>query len=330
MNELKKIAKSLVSEGKGLLAADESTPTCTKRFESLGVKSTELTRNEYRSLLFSANNIEKYISGVILYHETFYQKIINTNISVPEFLKKKNILAGIKVDTGAKDLAGFDQEKITEGLDDLRLRLGDYKRNGAKFAKWRAVIKIGKYIPTKACIAANSHALARYAALCQESGIVPIVEPEILMDGYHNIHKCYEITENVLKNVFTDLDFFNIDLEAMILKPNMILPGEKSGEIVSNEKIAELTFRCLINNVPQKVPGIAFLSGGQKSDDAAVRLNLINKIHTDKPWKLSFSFGRALQEDALINYSLKSEEKVKNALIKRAKLNHLATLGKLD
>ena len=330
MNDLKKIARRLVSGGKGILAADESTPTCTKRFESIGVKSTEFTRNEYRSWLFSTSNIEKYISGVILYHETFHQSIINTNISVPEFLKNKNILAGIKVDTGAKNFAGFSHEKITEGLDNLRLRLNDYKIHGAKFAKWRAVIRIGKNIPTKACIAANSHALARYAALCQETGIVPIVEPEILMEGDHNIQNCYKVTENVLKNVFMDLNFFNVDLEGIILKPNMILPGIKSSERISNEKIAELTFKCLKNNVPSTVPGIAFLSGGQKSDDAAARLNLINKIHTNKPWKLSFSYGRALQEDALTNYSLKDKEKVKMALIKRAKLNHLATLGKLD
>ena len=329
MKDLKLIAQQMTSKGKGILAADESTPTCSKRFEALGIKSTESARNEYRSTLLLTEEIEHYISGVILFEETFYQSIKGTNNPIPKYLKQKNILTGIKVDKGAKILANHNSEKITEGLDNLRDRLKIYKSNGADFAKWRAVITIGQDMPSEACLHANAHALARYASLCQENGLVPIVEPEVLMDGDHSIETCFHTTEKALQAVFYELNLLNVDLEAIVLKPNMVLPGNLSNDNLDNHLIAEMTFQVLKNNVPEKVPGIAFLSGGQSSDEAANRLNLLNKLYIDKPWNLTFSYGRALQQDALFCFSKGDILGVKTALISRAKMNCLASLGQI-
>ena len=329
MNDLKLIAKQMTCRGKGILAADESTPTCSKRFEALGIKSTESTRNDYRSTLLLTEKIEHYISGIILFEETFYQNIKGTNTPIPTYLKQKNILTGIKVDKGAKTLANHNSEKITEGLDDLRERLKLYKSNGADFAKWRAVITIGKSIPSKACLHSNAHALARYASLCQENGLVPIVEPEVLMDGNHSIETCFNTTEKALQAVFYELNLLKVDLEAIVLKPNMVLSGNLSNEIIDNNQIAEMTFQALKKNVPEKVPGIAFLSGGQSGDEAAERLNLLNQLYLNKPWNLTFSYGRALQQDALLAFSKGDLKGVKTELLKRIKMNHLASLGEL-
>jgi len=327
---LKLIAQQLVSNGKGILAADESTPTCTKRFETLGVNSTEETRNEYRSMLFTTASLENYISGVILFHETFYQNIKNTTTTIPQYLTNKNIIPGIKVDTGAKALAQHNSEKITEGLDGLRDRIKSYYEHGARFAKWRAVITINDKTPTLGCIHANAHALARYASLCQENGLVPIVEPEVLMDGTHTIEKCHEVSNQTLKHVFQELDLLNVDLESIILKPNMILPGSTSNQLVNNTQIAKMTFEVLKNNVPKEVPGIAFLSGGQSSDLAAERLNELNKNYTIKPWKLTFSYGRALQKEALAHWAKGNTNSAKDELIYRSKMNYLAAKGEMN
>ena len=330
MENIQLIAQKMVANGKGILAADESTPTCTKRFEALQLESTELSRNVYRSTLFTSNKLEDYISGVILFDETFHQNIMNSKQTIPQYLKDKNILTGIKVDKGAKSLANHHNEKITEGLDGLRERLKIYKNQGADFAKWRAVITIDQNNPSDACIYSNAHALARYASLCQENNIVPIVEPEVLMDGNHDIDKCYETSNKTLHIVFQELNKLKVDLKAIVLKPNMILPGLASSNQVNNDIIADMTFDVLIKNVPKEVPGIAFLSGGQSSDLAAERLNKLNQLYMDKaPWKLTFSYGRALQQDALSHWAKKSNKKTQDALIYRANMNHLSCLGKL-
>jgi len=329
MKNLHLIAKKMVSSGKGILAADESTPTCTKRFEGVGIESSEKSRNGYRSTLLSTEGLEKYISGVILYDETFHQNLQGTDKTIPNYLKQKGILTGIKVDTGAKKMANHDNEKITEGLDGLRERLQVYKMAGADFAKWRAVINIGKDIPSRGCIYANAHALARYASLCQENDIVPVVEPEVLMDGEHHIEQCLITTEETLKIVFQELRCLNVDLKGIILKPNMVLPGKKSNQKCDQDQIIKLTFEALINNVPDEVPGIAFLSGGQTSDDAAKRLNLLNKTYNEKPWNLTFSYGRALQKDALIKFAEKKFKETQKNLLHRAHMNHLASLGEM-
>ena len=332
--KLKKIAHQMTSNGKGILAADESTPTCTKRFNSIGIESTHFSRNEYRNMLFTTTELEKYISGIIMFDETIKQNTIDSNIPFPEYLNKKGILTGIKVDTGAKNLAGKSNEKITEGLDNLRERLVDYKKIGAHFTKWRAVIKIdGSSTPSKTCIYANAHALARYASLCQENDLVPIVEPEIIMDGAHDINTCYEITKNVLNIVFDQLSLFNVLLEGIVLKPNMIISGENSNSSDSPEKVAQLTLQCLQESVPKEVPGIAFLSGGQNSDSATLHLNLMNKLFLtgiEKKWNLTFSFGRALQQDALNMWKEKDEKKSQEKLLFRAKMNSLACQGLID
>ena len=330
MNELKLIAQKMTFRGKGILAADESTPTCSKRFEALGIKSTESTRNEYRSTLLLTEEIENYISGVILFDETFYQKIKGTNTPIPEYLKQKNILTGIKVDKGAKVLAHHNSEKITEGLDNLRARLIEYKKLGASFTKWRAVIKIkNDSLPSKTCIHANAHALARYASLCQENDLVPIVEPEIIMNGNHDIKKCYEVTLSVLNIVFEKLSLFDVLLDGIVLKPNMIISGEDSGFSDDPKQVADLTLKCLEKSVPSEVPGIAFLSGGQTSDIATQHLNLMNKTF-QKNWNLTFSFGRALQQDSLNVWKENNKEKSQEKLLFRAKTNSLASQGLID
>lgn len=335
MGNLKLIAQQMVARGKGILAADESTPTCTKRFTAHQIESTEASRNEYRSKLLSAKGLENFISGVILFDETFHQNLQGTNITIPQYLKDKNILTGIKVDTGAKMLANHNNEKITEGLDGLRNRLKLYKEKGADFAKWRAVITIGENTPSNACIQSNAHSLARYASLCQENELVPIVEPEVLMEGSHTIQKCYDVTNRTLKCVFKELELLKVDLESIILKPNMVLPASNSNQNIDDKQIAEMTFDVLKRNVPTSVPGIAFLSGGQSSDLAAFRLNIINETYSaEKPWKLTFSYGRALQEDALKAWSFYKKNKgaidaSQDSLIKRANMNSAASIGNL-
>ena len=329
MSELHNIANKMVAKGKGILAADESTPTCTSRFKSIGVESTFETRNEYRDMLFTAPGLENYISGVIMFDETIKQSTTcNDSMPFTEFFNSKDIISGIKVDTGAKELAGFRDEKITEGLDGLRERLIDYYDIGARFAKWRAVITIGDMIPSDACIYSNSHALARYASLCQENGLVPIVEPEILMSGSHTIEDCYEVSQRTLNVVFEQLIMHHVDLKGIVLKPNMIISGLNCSEQASISKVAELTFKCLKDNVPSDVPGIAFLSGGQSSDLATAHLNEMNeKYMHDMPWNLTFSYGRALQEDALKTWGGSDRGNAQEALVSRAQSNSLATKG---
>ena len=328
MNDIQDIAQAMVAKGKGILAADESTPTCTKRFESINVESTEENRNAYRGMLFTADGIENHISGVIFFDETIRQSTINGSIPFPEHLSTLGIIPGIKVDKGAKQLANSDDEKITEGLDGLRDRLKEYYELGARFAKWRAVITIGEDIPTAYCISANAHALARYAALCQEQELVPIVEPEILMNGDHTIEESYELTTETLYTVFYELASQGVELEGMVLKPNMVLSGYDCSEQASVKEVAEMTVDCFFNTVPAAVPGIAFLSGGQSDELATAHLNAMNQID-GTPWNLTFSYGRALQAPALKAWSGKAENipTAQEALMKRAIFNGLATKG---
>ena len=323
-------ADSMVKKGKGILAADESNPTCNKRFESIKVEPSFSIRNEYRDLLLTADGLENYISGVIMFDETFRQSTTcEKKIAFPDFLASKNILPGIKVDTGAKDLAGFKNEKITEGLDCLRERLQEYYKLGGRFAKWRAVITIGDDVPSDACILGNAHALARYASLCQESGLVPIVEPEVLMDGTHTIETCYEITQRSLNVVFEQLCLNHVMLEGIVLKPNMVISGLDCESQADVNQVAKMTFQCLKDNVPGEVPGIAFLSGGQSSDLATAHLCKINEKYSDElPWNLTFSYGRALQHDALNAWRGSDRDAGQKALIYRAERNGLATYGK--
>ena len=322
------IANAMVQKGRGILAADESTPTCKKRFDSINVQSTEENRNKYRNMLFTADGIENYISGVILFDETLRQSTMEGGVPFPEHLTKLGILTGIKVDKGAKQLANTDDEKITEGLDGLRDRLKEYYDLGARFTKWRAVITIGENMPTAYCMSANAHTLARYAALCQEQGLVPIVEPEILMDGSHSIEESYQLTTETLYNVFYELVSQGVELEGMVLKPNMVLSGYDCSEQASVEQVAEMTVDCFLNTVPAAVPGIAFLSGGQSDELATAHLNVMNQIK-GTPWNLTFSYGRALQAPALKAWSGKDENisSAQDAFMKRAKFNSLATKG---
>ena len=325
------IANAMVQKGKGILAADESTPTCKKRFDGINVESTEENRNKYRNMLFTADGIENYISGVILFDETLRQSTMEGGIAFPDHLTKLGVLPGIKVDKGAKQLANTGDEKITEGLDGLRDRLKEYYELGARFTKWRAVITIGENMPTAYCMSANAHALARYAALCQEQGLVPIVEPEILMDGTHTIDESYQLTTETLYNVFYELVSQGVELEGMVLKPNMVLSGYDCSEQASVEQVAEMTVDCFLNTVPAAVPGIAFLSGGQSDELATAHLNAMNQID-NKPWNLTFSYGRALQAPALKAWSGKDENvsSAQDALMKRAKFNSLATKGEFS
>jgi fructose-bisphosphate aldolase class I len=326
-SDLERVAAAMVVKGKGILAADESNATCTKRFEKLGIQSIEENRRAYRELLFTAPEAAQCISGVILYDETIRQK---TRDGVPfaEYLTKAGILPGIKVDTGAKALALYPNETITEGLDGLRERLIEYYKFGARFAKWRAVIDIGNAIPTRGAIEANAQALARYAALCQEQNIVPIVEPEVLMDGAHTLERCEEVTDAVLAEVFAQLQSARVHLEGMILKPNMVISGKKSPNRASPEQVAAATLRCLRRHVPSAVPGIAFLSGGQSPTEAALHLSLMNRAGA-LPWQLTFSYGRALQDAALAAWAGKSANvaTAQKEFQKWARLNGLARNG---
>ena len=328
MNDIQDIAQAMVAKGKGILAADESTPTCTKRFESINVESTEENRNAYRGMLFTADGIENHISGVILFDETIRQSTLDGGVLFPEHLSALGIIPGIKVDKGAKQLANTDNEKITDGLEGLRDRLKEYYELGARFAKWRAVITIGEDIPTAYCISANAHALARYAALCQEQGMVPIVEPEILMNGDHTIEESYQLTTETLYTVFYELASQGVELEGMVLKPNMVLSGYDCSEQASIQEVAEMTLDCFFNTVPAAVPGIAFLSGGQSDELATAHLNAMNQID-GTPWNLTFSFGRALQVPALKAWSGKADNipTAQEELMKRANFNGLATKG---
>ena len=297
MSELNNIAKKILENGKGILAADESTGTMTKRLDGVNVPSTPENRLLFRETLFSSSNMTDCIGGVILYDETIKQETSKKNM-VPELILQMGSFPGIKVDTGAKILAGSPDEKITEGLDGLRERLKEYYKLGAKFTKWRGVYNISKNYPSKLSIESNAHALARYSSLVQECNMVPIVEPEVLMDGEHSAKECYEKTSEVIKKCFDQLILHKVDLKGIILKPNMILAGNKSKEKISNEKVAKLTLECLKNSVPTEVPGIAFLSGGQSEIEATENLNLINKYNNTN-FTMSYSYGRALQQSAL-------------------------------
>ena len=333
MNEqaLMDTASAMVKSGKGILAADESTPTIGKRFEQIGVESTFDMRNEYRDMLFTASGLENNISGVIMFDETLRQSTTcDKKILFPKYLESKNIIPGIKVDTGAKDLAGALNEKVTEGLDGLRNRLKEYYTLGARFAKWRAVITIGSEIPSEHCILANAHALARYASLCQESSIVPIVEPEVLMNGEHTVETCYDVTSSTLDCVFNILRTHNVMLEGIVLKPNMVISGLDCNDQADVEKVSDMTVKVLKDNVPESVPGIAFLSGGQSSDDATSHLNSMNKKYKgDLPWNLTFSYGRALQADALNSWGGSNREAGQLKLMERSKSNGLASCGEI-
>ena len=327
---LKKIAQNLSAPPRGILAADESTATIGKRFEQISVKSTKKTRRDYRETLLQTPGLGKFISGVILYDETIRQRSAN-NDPLVKIIRNQKIIPGIKVDTGAKDLAGSKKEKITEGLDGLRERLIEYRSIGADFAKWRSVISIDNGIPTNYCLKTNVHALARYAALCQECGLVPIVEPEVLMDGNHTIDKCFEITHKTLTLLYEELRLHRIFLEGTLLKPNMVIPGKDCKKQTGVEEVARKTIKCLKSSVPRAVTGIVFLSGGQKDEVATIHLNAMNKIG-HLPWNLSFSYGRALQQPALHTWAGKESnvEKAQRALLHRAKMNSFATNGRYD
>jgi fructose-bisphosphate aldolase class I len=327
LRELESVARAMTAPGKGILAADESSGTIKKRFDAVGVESTEDVRRAYRGLLFTTAGLGEFISGVILFDETLRQQ---TDDGVPfaEVLQRHGIIPGIKVDKGAKALAGYPGETVTEGLDGLRERLGEYRGLGARFAKWRAVIRIGDGIPTPFGIEANAHALARYARLCQEADLVPIVEPEVLMDGDHTLARCEEVTSLVLSSVFDQLIKHRLHLEGMVLKPNMVISGLACPQQASAEEIAEATVRCFRRHVPAAVPGIAFLSGGQSESQATANLNALNRIE-GLPWQLSFSFGRALQQTVLATWGGQSANaaKAQEALLHRAHLNGLARRG---
>ncbi len=326
-SELESNARAMVAKGRGILAADESSGTIKKRFDGIQLASTEEARRTYREMLLTAPGIAQYVSGVIFYDETLRQK---TRDGVPfaQHLSKLGILPGIKVDTGAKPLAGFANETITEGLDGLRERLSEYYSLGARFAKWRAVIDIAESIPSRYAIEANAHALARYAALCQEANIVPIVEPEVLMDGGHSLERCEAVTSETLAAVFAELYSHRIHLEGMILKPNMVISGKKAATRASPQQVAEATVRTLKRYVPSAVPGIAFLSGGQNSAEATEHLSLMNQLGP-LPWALTFSYGRALQDDAMRTWGGKPENFAsgQQAFLRRARLNGLACTG---
>jgi fructose-bisphosphate aldolase class I len=329
--QLRSTANAMVQKGKGILAADESSPTCGKRFESIGVESTERNRNIYRDLLFTTSGMEEYISGVILFDETLRQSTIADGTAFPQYFKNLGVIPGIKVDKGAKELASHSGEKVTEGLDGLRDRLVEYYRLGARFAKWRAVITIGDGgIPTETCIHVNAHALARYAALCQEADIVPIVEPEVLMDGTHSIDTCHEVSQKAFTRVFDELNKQRVLLEGIVLKPNMIVSGIGCSEQAGVEEVADRTVEVLIATVPDEVPGCAFLSGGQTNENATAHLNMMNSKHEGSlPWNLTFSYGRALQASALTSWSGKDENipTAQEAFFQRAKFNGLASKG---
>ena len=354
---LEATAAKLVAPGKGILAADESNPTMTKRLEGVGMESSADARREYRANLFATPGCEEAISGVILFDETIRQTMTGLprgkgGVPIPDYLTSRGILPGIKVDTGAKDLAGSPGEKITEGLDGLRERCAEYFAMGARFAKWRAVIQIAGGLPTGACMHANAHALARYAAICQEQGLVPIIEPEVLMGGTHGTHACSRITGRVLKMTWKECEILGVHLPGVLLKPNMIVPGDLSGDKMESDEVAYETLRCFLNHVPPQVGGIVFLSGGQSDEDATSNLSVMNTYETQRrcvqemnaqgelpeeemsymhfnamPWQLSYSYGRALQAAALKAWAEDGPEASQAAFAHRAKMNSLARSG---
>ena len=324
---LEEIAKKMCAKGKGILAADESTGTIAKRFKSINVENTEKNRLVFRQTLFSSEAMKNYIGGVILFDETIKQKT-TFGPTVPELISKNNAIPGIKVDKGAKPLAGSLDETVTEGLDGLRERLKEYYELGARFTKWRAVYKIGNKFPSPQSIKSNAHALARYAALVQEAKMVPIIEPEVLMDGSHDIDKCYQITTDVLNECYNELAIHKVELKGTVLKPNMIIPGSDSKKESSSEEIAKKTLDCLKKNVPSEVTGIAFLSGGQSEIDASKNLNSINKIN-DTKFLITFSYGRGLQASALKAFGKDQSNQIniQKAFDHRAKMNGLSSKG---
>ena len=328
MTDIEKIAKTIVAKGKGILAADESTGTMTKRLASVNVESTDKNRLKFRETLFSAEGMKNYIGGVILYDETIKQKT-SSGKTIPELIKNFDSIPGIKVDTGLKKLTESSEEKITSGLEGLKERLTEYFNLGARFTKWRAVYSISNSYPSELAIKTNAQTLAKYAALVQEANMVPIVEPEVLMEGEHNINRCYEVTSKVLKECYKELALCKVNLKGTILKPNMILPGNKSKDKSNSTEIAKITLKCLKENVPSEVPGIAFLSGGQTEIEATQNLNEINKLN-DTNFIMSFSYGRALQQSALKNWGKDINDIVKTQKIfnHRSKMNGLSTSAK--
>ena len=326
---LEKNARELVSPGRGILAADESNGTMSNRLESVGIEPSAEARRSYRANLFSSEGYESAISGVILFDETIRQCMDDGKPIVQE-LSERGILPGIKVDTGAKELANYEGEKITEGLDGLRERCAEYFAIGARFAKWRAVIRIGNGKPSSACLSTNAHALARYSAICQEQGLVPIIEPEVLMDGDHDASVCFDVTASILDLTFAECDNQGVHIPGALLKPNMIIAGKDCKDQISREEVARMTVECLTNHVPHDLPGIVFLSGGQSDEDATAHLDLMNKMAMEHPWQLSYSYGRALQADALRKWSEDSEDPHQassSAFLHRAKMNSLARSG---
>jgi fructose-bisphosphate aldolase class I len=329
--DLVAVAEAMVAEGKGILAIDESTGTCQKRFDSVGVECTEENRRAYRDMLLTTPGLSDHISGAILFDETIRQATADGTPFV-KYMAEAGILPGIKVDTGAHPLAGHPGEKVTEGLDGLRGRLDEYRRRGARFAKWRAVITIAEAIPSTACLNANAHALARYAALCQEAGIVPIVEPEVLMDGDHSLEDCFDVTEAMLHALFNQLYEHNLLLEGTILKASMVISGAKASDRADVDEVAEATLQCLLNTVPAALSGIVFLSGGQSDTEATAHLDAMNRLG-GLPWPLSFSYGRALQAPALATWGANPAGNVAAAqrkLAHRARMNGLAAMGRYD
>lgn len=328
VQQLQETTSAMVARGKGIIAMDESTPTCTKRFNAVGVDSTEQNRRDYRDMLITTPGLSEYIAGAILFDETIRQQR-SDGLPFPEYMAKQGILPGIKVDKGAKDLAGHQGEKVTEGLDGLRERLQEYVAMGARFTKWRAVITIGDGIPSRACIEANAHGLARYAALAQEAGLVPIVEPEVLINGDHSIQRCREVTDETLEAVFHELHTQGVLLEGMVLKPSMVISGLDAPQRAGVDEVAEQTVSCLLNNVPAAVAGVAFLSGGQTNEEATAHLNAMNVLCQNPPWPLTFSYARALQERPLAAWKGDPGRvaAAQEILLHRARLNGAASKG---
>ena len=323
---LEKTAMELVAPGKGILAADESNGTMSNRLEAVGVEPSPETRRSYRTNIFSTQGYEEAISGIILFDETIRQSM-DDGTPIPDYLASRGIHPGIKVDTGAKDLAHHQGEKITEGLDGLRERCAEYFGMGARFAKWRAVIRIGDGMPSDANISTNAHALARYASICQEQGLVPIIEPEVLMDGDHDVQTCYDVTARILDATFGECKIQGVHIPGALLKPNMTLSGKACSNKGSREEAAQMTVDCLTSHVPTDLPGIVFLSGGQSDEDATAHLNLMNAMETEHPWQLSYSYGRALLAHALQTWASGSNEESQQAFAHRAKMNSLARSG---
>ena len=323
---LERTARELVAPGRGILAADESNGTMSNRLAAVGVEPSPEARRSYRSNIFATSDYQSAISGVILFDETIRQKM-NDGTPIPEYLASRGVHPGIKVDTGAKELAHHPGEKITEGLDGLRERCAEYFAMGARFAKWRAVIRIGDGMPSDANLSTNAHALARYAAICQEQGLVPIIEPEVLMDGGHDAQTCYDVTARILDETFAACEVQGVHIPGALLKPNMILPGKSCSDQGSREQAAQLTVDCLTNHVPHNLPGIVFLSGGQSDEDATAHLNLMNGMDVEHPWQLSYSYGRALLAHALQTWASGSNEDSQGAFAHRAAMNSLARFG---